>query len=244
MRRAAARQVRLASVRLPSRRGVEPARVAELVSPLRYDVVVRAEFFRFLGDHTALYQENFAQFMMRAAAEPYFTWFETVAMTRYHPSARRDRRNLLERFEQRVRKSHAVWQSFRDRGFDTKCPITLWRTDTPVPTDSGIVIDRPWHIGDGNHRLALLVAGGASQVQPDQYRIGSRPAQLIDNTQLLVSALSIRPADYTRFLSYGYSGTPFTSIEDLVEDVRSRRPDRLSEVLDVIARHGVVSVAR
>ena len=49
----------------------------ELVSPLRYDVVIRQEFFAFLDANVDLLEE-FGDLVLEAHAEPYYVWFRDV----------------------------------------------------------------------------------------------------------------------------------------------------------------------
>ena len=54
--------------RLPA--GRRPLRVAELISPLRYDILVRASFFRLAREHVALRRDDFPAFLRLVKQTP------------------------------------------------------------------------------------------------------------------------------------------------------------------------------
>jgi hypothetical protein len=79
---------------LPSRGrhlpGTEPVPLDELISPLRYDIVVRADHFRFLDDRLDLFERDPAAYVRLATGHPYFTWYTEVALPRYRSRAGAD----------------------------------------------------------------------------------------------------------------------------------------------------------
>ena len=171
----------------PKVAGVESVNIRSLISPLRYDVVVRADFFSFLGDLASRGVQRPDEVASAAREHPYFVWFEKVAMQRFRPWVLADEDLLRRQFTERVRSSMNLWSSFREHGFDIRHPVTLRSAPGPMAADSGAVVDRRLHVGDGGHRLALLLADGAEQLGPDMYRIDPRPLDgLIDNTAVLL----------------------------------------------------------
>jgi hypothetical protein len=242
------RRSAVARVRWPVRRavrrplndvGVDTLDIGQLISPLRYDVVLRADFFRFLDANLDLYRRNFTGFSQRAREEPYFIWFERVAVPRFRPwLAQKDRAVLLYHYDERLRRSHALWMSFLKSGFDSRHPVTLRRAHPAARTDSGLHIDRLVHPGDGCHRLALLLASGEPLLRPKRYRIDRRPLRaVLDNTNLLVRALDLDEQPYARFLSLRYADHQHNDLHSLIRDVHARRPAALDELRSVIRQH-------
>ena len=224
----------------PKEAGSEPVRIRRLVSPLRYDVLVRAQFFAFLEQErrAGRLEAPGAELVDAARDEPYFVWFEKVAMARFRPWVLQDPDLLHEQYAERVMRSAALWKSFQANGFDRRYPVMLRGVKGPRRTDSGAVVDRRLHVGDGGHRLALLLAGGQEELAPGMYRVDRRPATgLIDNTAVLLPALGLSEQDYATFLSAGYAEVELDDLADLVAHVRDHDPARLGELETVLAAH-------
>ncbi|HET7172707.1 MAG TPA: hypothetical protein VFI30_00325 [Nocardioidaceae bacterium] len=228
----ARRTVRRAATWRPKRAGAEPIDIAWLISPLRYDVAIRAQFFEFAA---ARPDQDPAAWLPALREHPYRVWFEKVAMARFRPWVLRDPALLERQFAERVATAAALWRSYRATGFDQRYPVTLRGTSGPRVSDSGATLDRAVHVGDGGHRLAMLLADGAS-LAPWMYRVDPRPMPLIDNTAVLTDALAVDPAVYAAFLAPGY-GEEADDIAVLRERVAARRPGRLAELDSVLRAH-------
>jgi hypothetical protein len=233
------RSVRQAVSRPWKDTGVEPIDIGRLVSPLRYDVMTRVDFFRFLDTNLDLYRRNFTRFSKLAREEPYFAWFERVALPRFRPRlARKDRALVLHHYDERLHRSHALWMSFLKVGLDPRYPVTLRRAHPGARTENGLQIDRLYHLGDGCHRLAMLLVSGERLLPPDVYRIDRRPQRVIlDNTAVLVPALDLDEERYAGFLSLHYADRQHSDLHSLSRDVRDQRPTQLNELCSVIRHH-------
>ena len=227
------RTARRAATWRPKVTGAEPVDIAYLISPLRYDVAVRAQFFEFLSSRP---EGDSASLVAAAREQPYFAWFEKVAMARFRPWVLADRQVFLSQFAERVTSAAALWRSFQDNGYDAEFPVTLRRTARPGTTDTGAVIGPRLHVGDGGHRLALLLASG-QQLEPWMYRVDRRQRPLVDNTAVLVRALALPEPDYARFLSRGYLDEELASVPAIRAAVQRQRPERLAELDSVLAAH-------
>lgn len=220
--------------------------IADLVSPLRYDIEIRADYFMFLIDRLDQYRDDFAGYLAAAAATPYFTWFERVALPRYRPDIGSRPEQVWRGFEDRVRRSTLLYTDFTARGFDTTQPISL-RTAAPgATTPTGKRVERPFYAGDGCHRLALLMLAGMRELPADHYRVRRKPhPAVIDNTALLLRLIPVEPERYFRYVSTGYlpneaacapaTGSAFADATALIEAVAARRPDRVAELREVLA---------
>jgi hypothetical protein len=228
----------------PKSVGREDVDVAALISPLRYDVLVRAELFTFLEqcDDRQLHD---GEALVAAVGElPYATWFRSVAMARFRPWVLDDPVLLQRQFSERVLSALALWRSFRRAGFDPTHPVTLRWTAGPLPTDAGLMIDRRLHVGDGGHRLALLLSAGLP-LSAELYRVDPRPQRtLIDNTAVLLPALGLSEEDYVRFVARGYTRTEHSNPVQLVRDVRRTDPARADEVASVVEHHRALLAGR
>jgi hypothetical protein len=233
----ARRTARRAITWRPKTAGREDVDVASLISPLRYDVLVRAQLFTFLERCGDSRLED-ADALVAAARElPYATWFRCVAMARFRPWVLKDPVLLQQQFSERVLSALVLWRSFRSRGFDPAHPVTLRWAAGPLRTDTGLLVDRRLHVGDGGHRLALLLSAGLP-LSAALYRVDRRPRRtLIDNTAVLVPALGLDDEEYVRFVSRGYAPTEYTDAASLLHDVRVADARRADELASVVARH-------
>lgn len=221
----------------PKRSGGDAVELGALISPLRYDVLVRAQFFRFLDERLDQYETDFPAFALAARQEPYFVWFERVAMARFRPWVAADQKLLRGSFDERVRASYVLWTAFRRTGFDPRYPVTLRTADPTARTEQGARVERDLYVGDGCHRLALLLANDERVLPPELYRVDRSPLRrLLDNTAVLMPALGLDEQRYAEYLSMGYADEPRHDLASLCEDVQRHRPEQLTELLDLISR--------
>lgn len=228
------RTLRRASTWRPKSAGKVTLNISRLISPLRYDVQVRVGFFDLLAEREGRLSE--ARLHSLAWDSPYGEWFRAVAMPRFRPWVLHDPAVARETFQERVRSAQALRVSFLKSGFDHRTPVTLRSTRSEVLTESGIFVNRRLHVGDGGHRLALLLHSG-QHLSPQMYRIDSRGVPPIDNTAVLLHRLQIRRADYVRFLGHGYSDSLCTDLDQLREVAMREQPDLVRELESVIAVH-------
>ncbi len=215
--------------------GSEPVMLAELVSPLRYDVLVRARFLELLGERLDRVEGDLEGAVRVGLTHPYHVWFTTIALPRYRPREAASERLRSAAFRERVRRSAALLDSFRRHGFDPRHPVSLYTAVPGAATDSGKVVQRRLYPMDGCHRLALLLVAGHVTLEPAWYRVRAEPlAAPIDNTNALLRALRIDHVEYYRFLSTGYAGDELADRAALLHEVATRRPDRLAELERVL----------
>ena len=215
----------------PKATGTETVDIARLISPLRYDVAVRAQFFAFL--QTRPDDEPTSELVAAALDEPYAVWFRHIAMARFRPWVLKDDDLFLEQFTERVVSAKALFEAIATHGFDSKHPITLRGTKGPQTADSGALVHRELHVGDGGHRLAILHTLGI-ELGPGTYVIDPRPMPVIDNTGVLVAHLGLEDSAYASFVARGYVDTPCDSLADL-RAALAADPATLAEVEGVVA---------
>jgi hypothetical protein len=218
----------------PKRAGSLDVDVQELISPLRYDVVVRAKFLSDLRERG--FTHPTAELDEFALGHDYFTWFRYVETARFFPDLLTDDDLLLARYRQRVARALSTQQSYDRTGFDGRYPVTLGETPNGAVTNSGIRVTKRLHIKDGCHRLALVLIDG-KELQPHMYRIGRVNEPVADNTATLLGRLHIDEAEYARFLSAGFSNEIHTRLFDLRCSVATEAPHRLVEFDDVVRVH-------
>jgi hypothetical protein len=182
-----------------SRRGRYPVPIWALVSPLRYDVVVRAQFFDMVA---AADDPDSPEFVALAAASPYGAWFRLIAVPRFHPRLVGDQLRIEAAFRARVTSAVALWRAFEANGWDERHPILLRRAVPGARTTMGQMVERPLYLADGCHRLALLLRAGHVYLQPEQHRVDSRRLRVLpDNTSVLMQAFDVAPEARAAFLS-------------------------------------------
>jgi hypothetical protein len=210
--------------------------VHELISPLRIDVLIRVEMFRTIDQHPAATDD---ELFALARGSDYETWFRSVAMKRYEPGIAGDDRRFDEEFAARVSRTIALWRSFSANGFDERHPITLRRPGPRTRLPIGKPVERKRYLGDGCHRLAMMVAVGSAVVPAGRYRVEPVPVpEVLDNTSLLLPLLRPKEDRYARFIAWGYEVPAAATVADVLDAIRQRRPERLSEASDVVAADG------
>jgi len=208
--------------------------IDRLISPLRYDVLVREEYFRFLHRNRNLHDGNFDAFVELARRERYYAWFRSVAIHRIRPGTPDGGDHVEAAFRDRLRKTTRLADQFAATGFDPAYPIIL-RTAGPVAvTDSGKSVAGRLFPSDGCHRLALLRLTGHRLLRPGYYRVqvegGWQPP---DNTGTLITALGLTAAEYFAFLSLGYTLGVHANEADLLAEVPI--PAKADELRRIIA---------
>ncbi|MEK6326231.1 MAG: hypothetical protein AABM66_01740 [Actinomycetota bacterium] len=224
-------------VRIAYQPGPEPVPIDHLVSPLRYDIIVRERYFAFLRERRALAEEDVEDFMELSRRQPYFAWFSRIVVpSSNHPEIAADPERLNAAFERRVRASIELLDAFESMGYDRRRPIVLRTGRQIAPTLTGKRLARRMYAADGCHRLALLRLKGVNVLESGMYRV--RDAKVLtprDNTAILLDAMPISPHDYFSFLSLSYADREISSEEALLDHVRSTDPDSLPELEQVIA---------
>lgn len=218
------------------KKGTVPLPIKWLISPLRYDVLVRLEYFRFHERHLDLYGGDFSGYLAKALEHPYFVWFREVLCRRRFAQLQEDRDGLVRAYEAKVRETAGLHRDFRERGFDRRRPIVLRSGEKVLRTSTGKEIRRKMFVGDGCHRMALLMLDGAEILEPGHYRIRRyRSYEPLDNTHLLIGPLRLSPGEYYRFLSGGYTGSTCEDRDTLLASVRKQEPAKVAELEQVIA---------
>jgi hypothetical protein len=216
--------------------GRESIPIDHLVSPLRYDIVVRERYFEVIREQRALAEEDFEAFMELSRQQPYFAWFTQVVIPGYRSEMVGDDERVDAAFERRVRGCIELHDAFESTGYDRRRPIILRTGHQIAPTSTGKRVARRIYAGDGCHRLACLRVAGVDVLEPDMYRL--HVAQVLtprDDTALLLRVMAISPRDYFSFLSLSYADRELFSEEALLDHVRSTDPDRLREIQELIA---------
>lgn len=186
-------------------RSPDAVSIGELVSPLRYDVLLRVGHFEFVAAHRELFDDDSEAYEELARAEPYFVWYERVMVPTWRPHLREDRDGFERAWRERLRASVELHDSFARSGFDPAHPIELLAGFSVRPTPTGKRPARVLFAGDGNHRLALLIAAGQELLYPSQYRI-KRYRSLVpaDTTGTLLRLTGAGWDEYRAFLALGY----------------------------------------
>lgn len=182
-----------------------PAPVGDLVSPLRYDVMVRARHFAAHADRRELYAKDFDAYERLVRQEPYFVWFRDARVPTWWPWLLDDPPAFEQAWRERLRLSAALYESFLSNGFDERFPIEVHAGRRVRPTATGKRTSRALFSGDGNHRLALLLATGHEQLAPAEYRV-KRYRSLVptDSTGCLLRDTGAGWSEYRSFIELGY----------------------------------------
>ncbi len=207
--------------------------MASLISPLRYDIVIRSRFFVRLRERQ---REPLSKLQEVARGDDYFTWFKHVECFRFYPQLLADPDALMARFDDRVARAVATFTSYQRVGFNRRHPVSIVTTRGPIAADSGALVDRSVHIADGCHRLALLHMNHLD-LGPGMYRTRPATRPVLDNTALLLPHIDLEEADYVRFLSCGFAAERYGELDGLRAAVERDAPHRLPVLDSVVSTH-------
>ena len=176
--------------------------INELVSPLRYDIFIRRDFLQFVRDRHSLFHSDFEAFLDEAMQQSYFGWFKHVLCARRAPELLDDPGGLRASFADRVTAAEALLASVEERGIDKSYPILLKTGLVVRPSRSGCRVSLPCYLGDGCHRLAMMVLEGWKTLPPEYYRVLYFPVyRPLDNTSRLRKHFGLYGQRYIEFLS-------------------------------------------
>ena len=221
------------------RPGREVVPIGPLISPLRYDILVRQRYFEYFAERRADYERDFDAYERSTRRHAYFIYFRDVTCRTWFPEALSDDAALDRRWRWRLERSAALYDSFMERGFDERFPITLHAGARVAAGPNGKRVSHRLFAGDGNHRLALLVASGRTELQPSQYRVRRYPRLApSDTTPYCLSLLRVAPGEYADFLRRGYPGVPLAVHEGrpVVEDPHAPLAEEVRRVIDIDTR--------
>lgn len=221
--------------------------IAALICPLRYDVLVRRDFFPFYAAHRDLYISNPDAFVNLARQTPYYTWYAKSEAVRCFPHFVGDDNALRPGFVATVHRAAELYESMTDRGFDPRFPVILRTAERLLPPTAnrsgpptGKVVSARYFQADGCHRLAMLMYMGCRVLPAGYFRVQCfREFSPFDSTSLLARSLPIEPSEYFAFLSSYYCAPlVFENREDFLGYVRENKPEALREVLSLIRADG------
>lgn len=230
--RRARRLLHRATVRTEA--GTEPVEIDELISPLRYDVLIRERFLDRVASASG--RADIEAAVASPEGRDYRSWFERITVPRFKPQLAGDPVAVADAFAERVRRSVDLCRSFAATGYDPARPLLLRSGRRIAATATGKRMQRRLFVGDGCHRLALLRLGGTTVLEPGAHRIEIVPTLTpLDNTAALIPLLGLRPRSYFRFLALAYApGTGCDTEEQLRRHVAAERPDLLPELEGVL----------
>ncbi len=186
-------------------RGTEPVRIGDVVSPLRYDVMIRMRHFELHAERVELFASDVDAYERLVRKEPYFVWFKRACVPAWWPWLLDDPDAFERAWRERLRASAALFESFSANGFDPAHPIELHAGRRVLETYTGKRITRALYSGDGNHRLALLLAAGREALLPAEYNV-KRYRSLVptDSTGFLLRETGAGWSEYRPFIELGY----------------------------------------
>jgi hypothetical protein len=228
----------------------EGIEIARLICPLRYDVVVRRDFYSFYEANRDRYRSDFDGFVEVVKQSSYYTWFAASEAVRTRPYLLDDHDRLWGQFVNQIRVAAALHESLEKRGFDEQDPIVLRTAEKLLPPTAarlapptGKLVSDRYFMADGCHRLAWLMSKGYTVLPSAFFRIQCfREFSPFDSTSLLARSLPIAPSEYYAFLSSRYCRPfVFEDRDGFLEHIRQHRPDVLDEVLSVMRVDGFES---
>lgn len=209
-------------------------RIDDLISPLRYDILVRQRFMALLADSPELLVENLGPLLDLSRSHEYYTWFESVVVPRFMPGLVGREAEIVAAFEGRVRASIALLKSVERSGFDWQRPIVLTTGRRIEPTVTGKRLSRRTYVADGCHRIALLRASGVTVLEPGRYRLDrTRRLQPLDNTTAMLRAAPINGEAYWDFMALSYGPLVAADRSGPAPGAAVADPDRYAEMIAI-----------
>lgn len=218
-----------------------PLPIYPLVSPLRYDILIRLDYLRFFAENCDLFSGDFYRYVELTKEHPYYRWFSQVSK-RGRRLERADPTLRDAAYAQLLQRIALLFHSFQERGFDPKTPIPVVTGDFIRSTTTGKMLRQRYFACNGSHRLALLLFFGQDILLPGMYVVKRfRAYTPLDNTLPLLRALRVTEAQYFSFLSIRYAqGRTFSTREALFSWVRENDPKNHDELQSLVTRDGEV----
>lgn len=225
----------------------EGINISSLICPLRYDVIVRRDFFSLYIAQRELYDTDFDAFVKLVRNSSYYTWYMSSDTIRSRPYLMDDPDGLWAMFVNKIRKAVNLFEDMQENGFDERYPIILKtaehllppRGDRREPPTGKSISDRIF-MADGCHRLAILMKMGFTELSASLFRVKCfREFSPFDSTSLLAGSLPMTTSEYFSFLSSRYC-RPYT-FEDgksFFSYIRENRPELVNELLSIVSVDG------
>lgn len=221
--------------------------IAAIICPLRYDVLVRRNFYSFYAAHHDLYESDRNAFVACTKATSYYTWYIESEAVRTNKHLRGNAEALERNFIDRIDRAVTLYKYVQQDGFSARYPITLKTAKHILPptTDrdgapTSKRIRTKYFLADGCHRIALLMALGYQTLPPNYFRVKQYQAfSPFDSTILLARRLITDPAEYYGFISSYYTApTVTTNRNDFLDYIQVHKPEWMDEVVSVIRADG------
>lgn len=242
LRHASARaRGRTAYALVPGTIGGETVPMGALISPLRYDILIRMHFFACYAERRDQFARAFDTFLEEPPVRDYAVWFRECRIRRALPEAYWLRGHVRRMFREQVRRAAALYDALEAQGFraDAQPPIELYDGDSVCSRRLPALATR-YFAGDGCHRLAFLALRDVVELAPDTYVVRRfRRLQPIDATAALTRCLPLGEESYVRFLTSGYApGQAFSRLADLLTFMQRSGDSRLGEARAIARIHG------
>ena len=180
----------------------KPVRIDDLVSPLRYDILVRQRYLSLITESPELLEGDLGALLELSRSHEYHTWFVAVVVPRFMPHLIGRDDEIAAHFERRVRATVELVRSVQESGLDPKRPITLRTGRRIEPTATGKRLAR--RLYPGTAVTGSRSCGRAGSPAPAGWLPGRQHSFTpLDNTALLLPA-PIDPTTYRRFLALSY----------------------------------------
>lgn len=220
--------------RIPGREIGKTLGIYDIICPLRYDVVVRANFIEMLAANEDLLAAEFEALLEYPATQAYEVWFREVCVRRFFPGIYGDEIKVRQAFRERVEQTRHLWTSVSANGIDPSQPISL-SSGKRIGIVNGKLIGATIFAGDGCHRMACMLVLGKDALQPHEYEVvRSTNHTPLDNTAILIDALPLTQPDYLAFIAKSYcTGENLATADEILDYVKANGPARLAELESV-----------
>jgi len=215
--------------------------VWSLTCPLRYDVLLRRDAVQVYLAHRELHGSALLDVVKLFQDHPYRRWYTEVELPTFLPYIAHDPSVVNEMFLRRVKSLAELCDRIRRQGWDSRWKIDLHTGLKILPTATGKSVTAKYFVGNGCHRLAVLLALGCPQLRRRHFRVRlHREFTPWDMTRPCLDKRLIDRGGYFAFLSARYaSPMRYEHENDLVRHVERHRPELLAELLSVLEADGM-----
>ena len=209
--------------------------IESLICPLRYDIRVRINFYNYYEQNRKLYENDLNSFLEGSPARAYYKWYKEDNLRLYRPKIYHQENRVNSYFLKKVKNAVKLFESIKQKGYDTTFPIRL-KTGKTIIHENKKKLCATYYAGDGCHRLACLYCLGFKYLPKSHYIVTLRKKCIPnDSTHYLIRKIPLSTEEYFRFISSYYcEGREFINLQDIIDYLNLRRPDKLDEVLSVI----------
>lgn len=191
--------------------------IESVYTPLRYDVLVRLRFIEWYERNKIIYVKDKERFMEDAKKTDFF--FQQTRVSRKSKRFKWSEDEAEIVFRERVDSFISMYEDIRWNGFDAKHKIQLHAASKIVETDTGKMVTHIGYIGNGCHRLSILIVLQRAMRKEYFYFSQKDAYKPRDNTIEYLKTRKLGRKQYINFMQKFYAGQQSPKLLDEMKNV-------------------------